>query len=152
MTPRIIYLIRRAEAEVSSRMDKALEPYGLRPIQYTLLYFINLTEGNPSSAQLSRRFSITPQSMGEQVQILLQKKLVKKETDPAHRRILRLSVTEKGSKLLDACNTALDEMEEILLKDFNSADKDMFRSLMGRILSSGVKEEVAPKEDLRNQS
>jgi hypothetical protein len=54
--------------------------------------------------------------------------------------------------LLDACNTALDEMEEILLKDFNSADKDMFRSLMGRILSSGVKEEVAPKEDLRNQS
>lgn len=152
MTPRIIYLIRRAEAEVSSRMDKALEPYGLRPIQYTLLYFINLTEGNPSSAQLSRRFSITPQSMGEQVQILLQKKLVKKEIDPAHRRILRLSVTKEGTKLLDACNLALDEMEEILLKDFNSADKDMLRSLVGRILSSGVKEEVAPKEDLRNQS
>lgn len=152
MTPRIIYLIRRAEAEVTSMMDKTLEPFGLRPIQYTLLYFIELTEGDPSSAQLSRRFSMTPQSMGELIQALQLKKLVKKEADPVHRRILRVSATAKGKKLLQDCNLALDQMEEELLKEFDDTDKDTFRSLIGKIFTKGTKEDIVPKEDLRKLS
>ena len=79
MTPRIIYLIKRAEIEITSRMGKTLEVYGITPIQFTLLYFIETSKGDFSSAQLSRRFSMTPQSMNELVQILLHKKLLKKE-------------------------------------------------------------------------
>jgi DNA-binding MarR family transcriptional regulator len=125
-------------------MDKALEPFGLRPIQYTLLYFIDLTEGNPSSAQLSRRFLMTPQSMGELIKVLQGKKLVKKDVDPGHRRIHRVSLTEKGKKLIAECNLALDTMEEDLLKDFTPADRDTFRSLIGKILA-GSRETITQK-------
>lgn len=136
MTPRIIYLIKRAEIEVTARMSKVLETYDITPAQFTLLYFIDTANGDLSSAQLSRRFSMTPQSMNELVQVLQRKKLLKKSVDPAHRRILRISLTAKGKQLLANCNTALDSMEEILLKDISPAEKDDVRNVIGKILAA----------------
>jgi DNA-binding MarR family transcriptional regulator len=65
---------------------------------------------------LLKGFSITPQSMNEQVSVLGRKKLLKKEVDPSHKRILHLRLTPKGKKLLVDCNAALDTLEENLLK------------------------------------
>lgn len=136
MTPRIIYLIKRAEIEVTSRMSRALELFGLTPIQYSLLYFIDINKGDLSSAQLSRRFSVTPQSMNELVQLLEKKKLLKKNIDPSHRRILRISLTKKGKLLLETSNSALDELEENLLSGLSDAELNSFRHLLGSILES----------------
>jgi DNA-binding MarR family transcriptional regulator len=136
MTPRIIYLIKRAEIEITSRMGKTLEVYGITPIQFTLLYFIDTAKGDFSSAQLSRRFSMTPQSMNELVQVLLRKKLLKKTVDPAHRRILRISLTAKGKQLLQDCNNALDTMEEVLLKELTAAETNAIRNVIGKILDA----------------
>ena len=140
MTPRIIYLIKRAEIEITSRMGKALDVYGVTTVQFTLLYFIDTAKGDLSSAQLSRRFSMTPQSMNELVQVLQLKKLLKKSADPAHRRILRISLTPKGKQLLHDCNNALDTMEETLLKELTDVDKNTLRSLIGKILDTSRKE------------
>lgn len=123
-------------------MGKTLEVYGITPIQFTLLYFIETSKGDFSSAQLSRRFSMTPQSMNELVQILLHKKLLKKATDPTHRRILRISLTAKGKQLLEHCNTALDEMEEALLKELSSTETNELRNIIGKLLDAA--KETAP--------
>ena len=136
MTPRTLYLIKRAEIEVTSRMAKALEEYDITPIQFTVLYFVDYDKGDLSSAQLSRRFSMTPQSMNELVGVLEKKKLLKKTLDPAHRRILRISLTAKGKKLLNDCNTALDSMEKTLLKGLSDAETQTLRNLIGRILET----------------
>ena len=77
MNPRLLYLIKRAEIEVTSRMSRALEAYNITPIQFTVLYFVDYDKGDLSSAQLSRRFSMTPQSMNELVTVLERKKLLK---------------------------------------------------------------------------
>ena len=142
MVPRIIYLIKRAEIEITSRMGKALDVYGITPIQFTLLYFIDTAKGDLSSAQLSRRFSMTPQSMNELVQVLQRKKLLKKSVDLAHRRILRISLTAKGKQLLADCNTALDIMEETLLKELTAAETNTLRSLIGKILETAREEAI----------
>jgi DNA-binding MarR family transcriptional regulator len=136
MTPRIIYLIKRAEIEVTARMAKALEPYNLTPIQFTLLYFIDNAQGDLSSAQLSRRFSMTPQSMNELVQVLQQKKLLKKMADTANRRILRISLTQKGKQTLHSCNATLDSLEEELLKEVSEGDMVLLRNLLRSILET----------------
>jgi DNA-binding MarR family transcriptional regulator len=130
MTPRIIYLIKRAEIEITSRMGKTLEVYGITPIQFTLLYFIDTAKGDFSSAQLSR------QSMNELVQVLLRKKLLKKTVDQAHRRILRISLTAKGKQLLQDCNATLDRMEEALLKELTPAETNSIRNVIGKILDA----------------
>ena len=134
MNPRILYLIKRAEIEVTSRMSRAFEEFDITPIQFTILYFVDYDKGDLSSAQLSRRFSMTPQSMNELVTVLERKKLLKKSVDPAHKRILRLSLTNKGKKLLLDCNSALDDLEESLLQGLTSIEANTFRSLIGRIL------------------
>jgi DNA-binding MarR family transcriptional regulator len=80
-----------------------------------VLYFVRHDKGDLSSAQLSRRFSMTPQSMNELIAVLQRKKLLKKAVDPAHKRILRISLTAKGTQLLNDCNAVLDHVEEELL-------------------------------------
>ena len=100
MTPRILYMIKRLEIEQTSRMTKALEQFALSPIQFAILYFVDYDEGDLSSAQLSRRFLMTPQSMNEHVRVLERKKLLKKTTDPSHKRIFLIALTAKGKKIL----------------------------------------------------
>ena len=139
MNPRTLYLIKRAEIEVTSRMAKALEKYDITPIQFTVLYFVNQDKGDLSSAQLSRRFSMTPQSKNELVTVLLRKKLVKKTVDAAHKRILRISLTAKGIKLLADCNVAMDAVEDELLEDLNSNEIQQFRDVIGKILEASRK-------------
>ena len=137
MNPRILYLIKRAEIEVTSRMTRALDEYKITVTQFTVLYFVWHDKGDLSSAQLSRRFSMTPQSMNELIGVLQRKKLLKKAVDPAHKRILRISLTTKGTQLLKDCNTALDYVEEELVAGMTNAEAEKFKELVGKILASG---------------
>ena len=141
MNPRTIYLIKRAEIEVTSRMGRALERYDITPIQFAVLYFVNQDKDDLSSAQLSRRFSMTPQSMNELVTVLQRKKLVKKTVDPTHKRILRISLTTKGKQLLADCNMAMDAVEEGLLENLSSSEIQKFREVIGKILDTSRKNE-----------
>ncbi|SHH48480.1 DNA-binding transcriptional regulator, MarR family [Chryseolinea serpens] len=135
-TPRMLYLVKRAEIDGYSRMVKALAKYELTPIQYTVLYFVDYDEGDLSSAQLSRRFFMTPQSMNELVAILEKKKLLKKTTDPAHKRILRIALTAKGKKTLDACNRDLDAVEEKMLQQLTSKEIETLRELLRKLIDT----------------
>jgi DNA-binding MarR family transcriptional regulator len=134
MKPRTLYLIKRAEIEVTSRMTKALQPYSITPIQFAVLYFSDYVDGDLSSSQLSRRFSMTPQSMNELVSVLERKKLFKKTTDPSHKRILRIALTAKGKNVLAGCNRQLDDVEKKILTNLSNAEINIMRELIGKIL------------------
>jgi DNA-binding MarR family transcriptional regulator len=140
MNPRTLYLIKRAEIEVTTRMAKALEPFNITPIQFAVLYFVDYDQGDLSSAQLSRRFSMTPQSMSELVAVLEKKKLLKKTTDPANKRILRIALTAKGIKLLQNCNQVLDAVEDVILRNIESGEVTALRDIIGKILESTRKD------------
>jgi DNA-binding MarR family transcriptional regulator len=134
MPARTIYLIKRLETEVTSQMVKILGAYDITPSQYTILSFVGDNKTDLSSAQLSRRFLMTPQSMNEVVTTLQRKELLEKNIDPNHKRILRISLTEKGQAMLTQCNVAMDEFEVKLLEDFSEEDVDLFRNFIGKIL------------------
>jgi len=129
-------MIKRLEIEQTSRMTKALEQFGLSPIQFAILYFVDYDQGDLSSAQLSRRFLMTPQSMNEHIRVLERKKILKKKTDPSHKKILRIALTGKGNKILEACNRELDVMEGKFLKQLSSKEIDTMKNLIGKILNS----------------
>ena len=134
MKARTLYLIKRAEIEQTKRMTNALEQYGLTPIHYAIMYFVDYDEGDLSTAQLSRRFSMTPQSMSEFVAILGRKKLLKKTTDPSHKRIFHIALTTKGKKILETCNRQLDTVEKKFLKKLSAREIETMRKLIGKIL------------------
>jgi DNA-binding MarR family transcriptional regulator len=129
-------MIKRLEIEQTSRMTNALEQFDLSPIQFAILYFVDYGQGDLSSAQLSRRFLMTPQSMNEHVRVLERKKLLKKKTDPSHRKILRIALTTKGNEILDACNRELDVMEGMFLRQLSAKEIETMKNLIGKILTS----------------
>jgi DNA-binding MarR family transcriptional regulator len=134
MSARTIYLIKRLETEITSQMVKILGAYDITPSQYTILSFVGDNKTDLSSAQLSRRFLMTPQSMNEVVTTLQRKELLEKNSDPNHKRILRISLTEKGQAMLKQCNATMDEFEYKLLEDFSKKDVDLYRNFIGKIL------------------
>ena len=134
MPARTIYLIKRLETEVTSRMIEMLGAYEITPAQFTILSFVGDSETDLSSAQLSRRFLMTPQAMNEVVSAMQRKALLTKNTDPNHKRILRIQLTETGQQTLQQCNIVMDRLEAELLADFSAPEIDLFRGLIGKIL------------------
>jgi DNA-binding MarR family transcriptional regulator len=134
MKVRTVYLTKRIDTEVTLQMSKALSPYELTPLQFAVLSFVDADSPNFSSAQLSRRFAMTPQSMNAIVHILLRKALIYKTIDSAHKRILRLSLTEAGKDVLYKCNTAINTVERNLFGDLTEEEFHLYRLVMGKIL------------------
>lgn len=144
MPARTIYLIKRLETEVTANMIKILGAYEITPSQFIILNFVGDNETDLSSAQLSRRFLMTPQSMNEVVTTLQRKELLERNTDPNHKRILRITLTDKGKEVLEICNAAMDVFEEKLLKKLKVKEKEVFRGSIGKILEN-LKEEGEEK-------
>ncbi len=144
MPARTIYLIKRLETEVTANMIKILGDYDITPSQFIILNFVGDNETDLSSAQLSRRFLMTPQSMNEVVTTLQRKDLLERNTDPNHKRILRITLTDKGKEVLEICNAAMDVFEEKLLKKLKVKEKEVFRGSIGKILEN-LKEDEEEK-------
>lgn len=114
--PRISYVIARLERAVRAQINERLKPHGLTTLQYTTLSILE-RGGELSNAQLARRAYMTPQSMYEVIEALEKKGLVGRTPHPNHRRVFPAALTAKGRKVLAACNTAIDELEEQMLAD-----------------------------------
>jgi DNA-binding MarR family transcriptional regulator len=136
MSARTIYLIKRVETEVTARMTQLLGAYDITPTQFIILSFVGDNEADLSSAQLSRRFLMTPQSMNEVVTILQRKGLLEKKSDPNHKRILHLQLTEKGQETLTHCNKAMDNLEVQLFDNMGAQDLTLYRQMMGKVLDN----------------
>jgi DNA-binding MarR family transcriptional regulator len=136
MAARTVYLIKRIETEVTAQMNKALSDFGITLSQFIVLNFVNDNQTDLSSAQLSRRFKMTPQSMNETVTLLQTKELIIKNADVENRRILRISLTEKGLDILTQCNNAIDEVEKELFSTLSESELDVLRLLIGSILQA----------------
>ncbi len=136
MAARTVYLIKRIETEVTAQMNKALSDFGITLAQFIVLNFVNDNQSDLSSAQLSRRFKMTPQSMNETVSLLQTKEFIIKNADVENKRILRISLTEKGSSILEQCNSAIDEVENELFATLSESELDTLRLLIGSILQA----------------
>jgi DNA-binding MarR family transcriptional regulator len=134
MQARTIYLIKRVETEVTISMANALNAYELTPLQYSVISFVDIEGVNFSSAQLSRRFFMTPQSMNEIVTILQRKNMLIKTKDPNHKRVLRLNLTDEGKAVLINCNAVIDVVESDLFSGLKEKELVTFRKLLGKIL------------------
>lgn len=110
LQPRAMFFLNQANHAVRSRLEAALGGLEMTGIQYTVLSVIGRHDGL-SSAELSRRFYVTPQTMNELIGGLDRRGLIKRSADPSNRRILRMSVTPAGRALLDRCDHVADDVE-----------------------------------------
>lgn len=137
----MIYLLARIFYAMRQRTEDALKPHNLTPMQFTIMSTLGRLQGL-SSAELSRRFSVTPQTMGEMIGNLERRSLVARAQDPANRRALKLNLTQEGERLLRACETAMHEVEAAMFEDMSPREVEALRtrmiSLHGRLQPSAV--------------
>lgn len=119
--PSTMYLLHQASQAMRARLEQSLREIQMTGIKYTVLAIVG-GGANVSSADLSRRFFVTPQTMNEIVGDLVQRGLIMRREDPNTKRVLRLMLTLPGRRLLEKCEQIADEVEEQALAQF-SADK-----------------------------
>ena len=125
----MIYLLARIFYAMRQRTEDALRPHNLTPMQFTILSSLKTWDGL-SSAELSRRFGVTPQTMGEMIGNLERRALIARVQDPANRRALKLSLTTAGGRLFDDCEAAMQAVEAEMFEDMSARDLDALKSRM----------------------
>ena len=123
--PRTIYLVKMLDIAVRAGLDQRLQEFQLTGSQYTVLSLLS-TRDNLSSADLSRRFLVTPQSMNEMIMALERKELVSRQEDEENRRILRVKLTPHGQAVLRKCDKLVDNLEAEL---FGALDPSVLTGL-----------------------
>ena len=121
MEPRLSYLIGRVDRVLRRRLSAAVEPFGLTLPAYVALSVLRAQDGL-SNAQLARRSLVTPQSMSEALAKLVEGGYVRRRSDPGHGRIIRTELTAAGSRALERCDRAVDEVERELLGGLPATD------------------------------
>jgi DNA-binding MarR family transcriptional regulator len=136
--PRTMFYLNEANHAVRSRLEQALRHLEVTGIQYTVLSVIGAREGL-SSAELSRRFYVTPQTMNELINGLERRKLIARKEDPANRRILKMRLTASGRKLLAECNEVADRVEMEVFSGMPRESYEQLRTLT-RMLARTLRE------------
>jgi DNA-binding MarR family transcriptional regulator len=131
MEPRLSYLIGHLNRVLRRRLAAAVEPAGLTLPAYTALSVLRSQDGL-SNARLARRSLVTPQSMSEVLTLLVDRGYVRRRADPDHGRVIRTELTKAGSRALERCDRAVDEVEQEMLGDLDADEAASLRSALLR--------------------
>ncbi|MBN3852156.1 MarR family transcriptional regulator [Paraburkholderia sp. Ac-20340] len=126
---RLSYLIGQLDRIVSRRLAEALARHGLTLPQYTALSVLR-ARGQSSNAQIAERSFITPQSANEVVKTMEAQGWVTRAADPLNRRIVLLSLTDAGVRLLADCDAAADHVEGAMLDDMDAQTAQALHGLL----------------------
>ncbi len=127
--PRVGYLVYRLERRLRARLDVAARAHGLTTTEYVTLSVLRSHDGM-SSAQLARWAFVTPQAMNVVINALHKRRLIRRRSDPQHRRTLRISVTAKGLEVLERCDRSMDTIEAEMLGDLPTEAVAMLKRLL----------------------
>jgi DNA-binding MarR family transcriptional regulator len=132
---RVIYLIKRVELLVRTRLEVSLRDLGVTAGQYAVLSLLALMP-EASSAQIARSVGVTPQTMAETITAFERQKLIRREQSSTHKRILEISLTDSGLALLKECDVRAKRAEAELFSELGSKDVEQLRTILNLILSS----------------
>jgi DNA-binding MarR family transcriptional regulator len=132
---RTLLLVRLLQLKLYNEMVEALRLFELTPLQYMVLSLAG-HRGSLSTADLARRFHMTPQSMNEVIAALEAKKLIVRRESPDHRRILHVRLKAAGTRLLQKCDGEVDRIERLAFRDFAPKELVAFRGMIAKALAA----------------
>jgi DNA-binding MarR family transcriptional regulator len=125
------YMLRRAQANARAAFDAALEDYEITAPQFAILNELHLNPGQ-SSADLSRRSTLTAQATNMTVKYLEKRKLLERSPHPVHGRILQTTLTPAGRVLLKECLWRIRGVEAEMLRGLTDKERSIISSWLIR--------------------
>jgi DNA-binding MarR family transcriptional regulator len=102
--------VKRLELALRAEIDAIVADYDVTGPQYTALSLIGQYP-EMSSAQLARFTHVSAQAAGEVVSALERKGLIERNEDARNRRILLISLSRKGKKVLASCDKGVGRLD-----------------------------------------
>lgn len=143
----MLYLLHMLTHASRSRLDDALRHLELSSFQYTILSVLAHNE-NLSSSRLSRRFYVTPQTMGEVILLLERKGLIERREDPANKKALLLSLSRVGRSVCAEGDVIVAKFERKIFGGLSGAELTTLRSILTNALSSLRAEDQRERQPL----
>jgi DNA-binding MarR family transcriptional regulator len=129
--PLTTYLVKQVESAIRARLDVVLRQHSVTTVQYTALTVLQ-HRGDLSSAQLSRRCFVRPQTMHELVVALERQGLIERHPSTDRRHVLLARLTPAGTEKLAECRADVDLLERDMVKDLTDAELTNLRTLLER--------------------
>lgn len=132
---RISYTVKRLESAVRAHLDLICRQYGVTTSQYTVLSVLRVLPGL-SSAQLAVRSFVSPQSANQMVAALESAGLIKRAPDEVNHRILRARLTPRGQRILEACDSAVHDLETRMFAGLSDSDLTKLRHALNQCIQN----------------
>ena len=134
-THSILHLVKQVQYKAYVRLESILSPLGVTAVQFRILTTLS-TRPNMSSAELSRLYGVKPQTMIKQIALLEAKELIGRRMSDANKRLLEVSLTPSGTRVLAQLQTESRALEADLLAPLDDSDQAALRELLLRLLDS----------------
>lgn len=129
--PRFSYAVGTLDRSIRRSLGAVLRPFEVTVAEYTALSLIERRDGY-SNAELARRSFVSPQAMHEMISSLEQRGLLERAPSQTHRSMRHTHLSKRGRDLMDECNAAVDEMENVMLTDVSAEVRDEVIALLRR--------------------
>ncbi|MEW8300939.1 MAG: MarR family transcriptional regulator [Candidatus Thiodiazotropha sp.] len=135
----VAYMVGRRDRALRRSFSRVLERLGLTLGQYTALSVFS-SSGKLSNAKLAERTMVSPQAANELIKGMEKKGWIVRKPDPNHGRIIHISLTSEGKRLLSRCDRVIAQIERQMLHDLS--DKEI-KTLHGKLRNAvGVLREL----------
>jgi DNA-binding MarR family transcriptional regulator len=132
LADRLGFQLRMAQAAVWSDLVAALQPFGLRPSQYSVLLILRATPGSRQQ-DIGEALGIQRPNLAAMIDGLEKRGLIQRAINPADRRSHALSLTEAGLALLAEADAAHALHEGRLAERLDGLDTGALLPVLRRI-------------------
>jgi len=126
------YNARRAALAVISVFLQRMEPYGLRPVDFSVLTLIAHNPGI-TSRQLCAALDILPPNLVGLIKSLDKRGLIERHPHPTDRRAQGLHLSPAGRKLQKSAQTTATALESDVASRLSAKELDTLKSLLRKV-------------------
>ncbi|MFP5467888.1 MAG: MarR family winged helix-turn-helix transcriptional regulator [Gammaproteobacteria bacterium] len=126
------YNARRAALAVIGVFLQRMAPYGLRPVDFSVLTLIAHNPGI-TSRQLCAALDILPPNLVGMIKTLDKRGLIERRTHPTDRRAQGLHLSPEGRKLQKAAQGTATKLESDVAGRLSADELDTLKSLLRRV-------------------
>lgn len=131
------YLVRMLAHEMKHYADRKLDEYNVTQEQsHTLGYMYRHKDRGITQNELLKTFKRKGSTVSSTLKGLENKGLIYRMVDPDDSRRKNLKLTQEGMKLVESFVCIFDDIEVILVKDFNESEKQQLKDLFERMLNN----------------
>lgn len=128
-------LVRRVSRNLTNILDQKLAHLGITSSQVRILASLWMQDGQ-TQKDLVQKIGIRPASLTKIIDGMVAKGWLTRKPDAKDGRFNRIYLTRQGKEVRMAVNNKVEEVEEILLKDFSKDETAILNKFLLRLMNN----------------